>query len=96
MKPLHTGLSLSTTVAVFYSLCALAEVAFPDAFTALMNAIFHNVDFGKIISSQTYTWVQFFSALIVLAAWAFAAGAFYAWIYNVFAETRFTRIVPRH
>ncbi|MBK4734642.1 DUF5676 family membrane protein [Noviherbaspirillum pedocola] len=85
MKPLRTGLALSATVALFYSLCTLVEVALPNQFMNFMNALFHGLDFSKLVSSEPYHWASFIYALIVMAVWAFAAGAFFAFIHNTLA-----------
>jgi hypothetical protein len=83
MKPLTTGLVLSLTVTVFYSLCALVWVALPDQFMDLMNAMFHGLDFRRLVTGQPYTWSSFLYSIIAFAVWFFLAGVFFAWFYNM-------------
>jgi hypothetical protein len=82
MKPLQTGLALSVTVALFYSLCTLAEVLWPAPFIAFMNSLFHGMDFRPLQTVELHAWRSYFYALGVMALWAFAAGAFFASVHN--------------
>ena len=91
MKPLQTGLALSVTVAVFYSLCALAEVLWPAQFMGFMNALFHGMDFRPLQTAELHPWRDYFYALVVMVLWAFAIGSFFAWIQNAFAHLHFHR-----
>ena len=88
MKPLQTGLALSATVALFYTLCTVVEVMWPDQIMGFMNALFHGLDFRKLITSETYDWSSFFYALVLMAVWAFALGSFFALIHNALSEAR--------
>jgi hypothetical protein len=88
MKPLRTGLALSVTVALFYSLCTLVEVAMPSQFMNFMNALFHGLDFSKLASSEPYRWTSFLYALLVMAIWAFAAGTCFAVIHDMLSGAR--------
>lgn len=88
MKPLQTGTALAATVAVFYSLCALIEVLLPTQFMAFMNALFHGMDFRLLQASQPHPWSDFFYAVITLAIWAFAFGAFFAAVHNALERVR--------
>jgi len=89
MKPLQTGLALSVTVAIFYSLCTLIEVFLPEQFMGFMNALFHGLDFRMLRTPEPYRWQAFFYALIVMAVWAFAVGAFFAWLHNKISNFRY-------
>ncbi len=82
MKPLTTGLVLSLTATVFYSLCALLWVELPDQFMGLMNAMFHGLDFRRLVTAQPYTWSSFLYSIIAFAIWFFFVGVFFAWLYN--------------
>lgn len=95
MKPLQTGLALSVTIAIFYSLCTLVEVLWPEQFIAFMNALFHGLDFRKLFTSEPYSWSSFFYALVILAMWGFAIGAFFAWFHNTLSGLRLHH-VARH
>ena len=96
MKPLRTGLALAATVALFYSLCTLAEVAFPNQFMNFMNALFHGLDFSRLVSSEPYRWASFIYALVVMAIWTFAAGAFFAIIHNALSSARHRMHLMQH
>lgn len=82
MKPLHTGLALSVTVSMFYSLCALIEVLWPAQFMGFMNALFHGMDFRVLRTVPMHPWRDYFYALVVMALWAFSIGAFFASLHN--------------
>ena len=88
MKPLRTGLALSATVALFYTLCTAVEVTWPDQFMGFMNALFHGLDFRKLLTTETYEWASFVYALVVLAVWGFGIGAFFGWIHNALSSAR--------
>lgn len=83
MKPLRCASALAVTIAVFYSLCFLVEVLFPEQFMRFMNALFHGLDFGMLAKPESPDVPGFFSALAVLLVWGFAVGAFFAWLFNI-------------
>lgn len=83
MNPLRTGITLSLTLLVFYSLCTVIAVVWPSPFMEFMNALFHGLDFRKLLSMAPYTWAAFFYSLVVFALWGFAVGAFFAWLHNI-------------
>ena len=93
MKPLQTGLALSITVAVFYSLCTLVEMLWPVQFIGFMNALFHGMDFRPLQTIELHPWRQYFYALCVMALWAFATGAFFAAVHNALAHFHIHRPV---
>lgn len=95
MKPLQTGLALSVTVAVFYSLCTLVEALWPAQFMGFMNALFHGMDFHRLQTVELHPWRDYLYALGVMALWAFAMGAFFATVHNAFANVHLHRPV-RH
>lgn len=82
MTPLRTGIALAITVGLFYALCALAWVIAPGPFLSLMNALFHGMDFSSMVQPRPFALLAFLVALIVLSAWAFFMGAFFAWLLN--------------
>ena len=88
MKPLQTGLALSATVVFFYTLCTVVEVTWPDQFMGFMNALFHGLDFRKLITSDAYDLSSFFYALVLMAIWAFALGSIFALIHNALSGVR--------
>jgi hypothetical protein len=93
MKPIQTGLALSVTVAVFYSLCALVEVLWPAQFMGFMNALFHGMDFRLLQTVEANPWRDYFYALVVMALWAFAMGAFFATVHRALAHLHLQRPV---
>jgi ABC-type phosphate/phosphonate transport system permease subunit len=95
MKPLQTGLALSMTVALFYSLCTLVEVVWPAQFMDFMNALFHGMDFRALQTAALHPWRDYFYALVVMALWAFAIGAFFAFLHNALERLHWHRPV-RH
>jgi len=95
MKPLQTGLALSVTVAVFYSLCAFVEMLWPAQFMGFMNALFHGMDFRLQYTTELHPWRDYFYAVSVMALWAFALGAFFATVHNGLARSHVHRQV-RH
>jgi hypothetical protein len=88
MKPWSTGLALSATAALFYSVCTLVEVAWPRQFMEFMNALFHGLDFSKLATPEAYDWISFIYALVVISLWAFAIGAFFAFVQNALSGAR--------
>jgi hypothetical protein len=82
MNPLRTGIALAITVALFYALCTAAWAMAPGPFLALMNNLFHGLDFSPLVQSQPFAFSGFVGPLLVLVVWALGAGAFFAWISN--------------
>ena len=80
MTPIRAGTSLAITVAVFYSACALIWALAPQASLSWMNSLFHGLDFTAMMRPRAFTWGGFLSAIVVLAIWGFALGAFYHWL----------------
>lgn len=93
MKPLQTGLALSVTIAIFYSFCTLIEVLFPEQFMNFMNSLFHGLDFRMLRSTETNLWADYAYALVVMAAWGFAIGAFFAWLHNTLGKSHYHGVV---
>ena len=89
IAPLRTGAAFAITVAVFYALCGLAWAAAPGPFLSLMNSLFHGMDFTGMVRPGPFDWSGFVIALLLLSAWAWLAGAFFAWTHN-----RLTLIPP--
>lgn len=93
MKPIQTGLTLSVTIAIFYSLCMLVEVIWPEQFMGFMNALFHGLDFRILQSLEPYRWQAYFYALVVIALWGFGIGAFFAWLHNMIGRFHYRSAV---
>ncbi len=83
---LRTGVSLAVTVAVFYALCTLAWLAAPGPFLGFMNNLFHRIDFSPLLKPAPFSWGGFIQALLVMSAWAFLAGTFFAWVHRRLAR----------
>jgi hypothetical protein len=86
MNPLRTGIALAITVALFYALCTVAWALAPETFLALMNNLFHGLDFSSLVQARPFTFSGFVVPLLVLSAWALGAGAFFAWLSNRLAR----------
>lgn len=66
---LRTGIALAITVGVFYALCALVWALAPGPLVALMNNLFHGLDFSSMVRLRPLAWPGFIAALVVLSAW---------------------------
>jgi hypothetical protein len=86
MNPVRTGLTLAITVGLFYALCTIVWALAPGPFLGFMKNLFHGLDFSPMVQAQPFAWTGFVSALLVLSAWAFFAGAFFAWLSNRLAR----------
>lgn len=75
MSPVRAGCALALTVVLFYSLCTLAAMLWPNAFAGFVGDLFHGMDFSRLASEPGYSWSSYFSAVWVMALWAFAIGA---------------------
>ncbi len=79
---LRTGTAVGITVAVFYGLCTLIWVVAPGPSISFMNSLFHGMDFTSMVRPGPFDWGGFLVALLLLSAWAWVAGAFFAWIHS--------------
>jgi hypothetical protein len=82
MKPLRTGLTLAITVGLFYALCTLAWAFAPGPFLGFMNNLFHGMDFSGMVQPRPFAFPGFLASFLVLSAWAFLAGMFFAWLHT--------------
>ena len=82
VSPWRTGSALAITVGLFYALCTLAWVVAPGPFLNFMNNLFHGMDFSGLVQPYPFAWLGFLTALLVLSAWAFFAGTFFAWLHH--------------
>jgi hypothetical protein len=78
--PLHAGIALAVTIALFYALCALVWALAPGPFLVFMNDLFHGMDFSTMVKPQPFAWSGFGVALLVLCVWALLAGTFFKWL----------------
>ena len=58
-------------------------------FLSFMNSLFHGMDFTSMVRPGPFDWGGFAIVLLLLSAWAWLAGAFFAWTHN-----RLTLIPP--
>lgn len=82
MTHLKTGAALAATVVLFYALCTLLWLSFPEPFLVFMNALFHGLDFRRLQAEWAISWWSLIYPAVVLAVWLFAAGAFFSWIHK--------------
>ena len=82
-KPSIGGFTLSLTVGVGYTLCALAVALFPGASYSFLSSLFHG---GNVSSLEpqvgAFSFESYFVSLVVLMVWGFAVGSFYSWLHK--------------
>ena len=84
LRPLLVGTSLAVTVAIGYTLCTAAWAIWNEAALDFLNALFHGLDFRKILlPHREYGLWLFAYPLVVVSIWAFLVGALYSVINNV-------------
>lgn len=88
MRPVRTGCAFALTVVLFYSLCTLAAVLWPNAFMGFVGNLFHGADFSRLMSERGDAWSSYFGAVWIMALWAFAFGATFTWLASRFNGRR--------
>ena len=84
LRPVIVGTALAATVAIAYTLCAAAWAISNEAALDFLNALFHGLDFRKLLlPHREYGLWLFLYPLLVLPVWAFFVGALYAVIHNL-------------
>ena len=84
-KPLTVASTFSLTVGLGYTICAIAFALFPSLAVNFTTNLFHGLNFSTMQSdSGGFSFGSYFVALIVMMVWAFAMGAIYSSIYNLF------------
>jgi hypothetical protein len=82
-KPSTTSLSLGSTTAIMYTLCALAFAIFPGAISWFVNSIAHGVNLKALeIGAVPFTFGDYFVGLISLTAYTMITGYVYGAIKN--------------
>lgn len=81
IAPMKSGLAFALTIAISYSLCALAYVLSPERAIDLLNAMFHGLDFHKLGTPMSFSFGMFMYPLVVFTIWAFVTGTIFAWLY---------------
>lgn len=77
-----TGLALSITTGVIYSLCAFFIVLAPTGAIKFFNYWFHGIDLSKILVIPSITLGKFIVGLITIMLFGYLTGVLYAWLYN--------------
>ena len=82
------GFAAAATFSVFYAVCALAVVLFPDGTIGFFNTWFHGLDVSllKPPGGRPLTLIQFFYGLVGVAVVSFAFAATLAGVYNLFVR----------
>jgi hypothetical protein len=83
-NPWRTGASLSLTLTITYTVCALGYALAPERGIDFLNALFHGLDFRRLQTPTPFTFLMFVYPLFVFVVWGFVVGALYAWIHAVF------------
>lgn len=84
MHPWKTGAALALTLAISYTVCAALYALWPERGIDFLNALFHGLDFHKLGTPMTFTFLMFLYPLVVFVIWGFAVGALFAWLHNLF------------
>lgn len=58
----------------------LTAPMFPVLVVVYIRLAHHGMDFSRLMPEQGYNWRSFFSAAWIMALWAFAMGATFAWL----------------
>lgn len=78
--PWKTGVSLSLTMAISYTVCAILYGLWPQQGVDFLNALFHGLDFRRLASPLPFTPGVFIYPLVVLVVWGFVVGTVFAWL----------------
>lgn len=96
--PWKTGLSLSLLMVVSYTVCAVLYGLRPEEGINFLNALFHGLDFRRLVVPAPFSLSGFLYPLLVLAVWGFFAGSLFAWLDNLLQglgrATRSKRLKP--
>jgi len=77
------GGALAITLAVLYTICAVAFVLWPEATLSFFNVWLHGVDLTLLRTvARVFSWSVFAYGLVGLAASLLLAGALFALCYN--------------
>ena len=83
MNPWKTGVTLAVTFAIAYTVCAVVYALAPERGIDFLNALFHGLDFRKLVTAGPFTFLMFAYPLFVFVVWGFLIGALYAWLHNL-------------
>lgn len=82
-SPTRTGIALSLTMLVSYTVCTALYAVFPRQGIDFLNALFHGLDFGKLASPLPFTLSMYLVSVGALAVWGFAVGTIFGWLRNL-------------
>ncbi len=96
-KPKTKALAAGLSVAILYSLCALAFVLFPGLTTGFLNTVNHGINLQSLdIGKIPFTFGEFFIGLIYITLYAMVAGYIYGAINNVLQRKEDEHIEVTH
>lgn len=82
-NPLRTGVAVSLTIVIAYTVCAALFAMWPERGVDFLNALFHGLDFHKLEPSIPFTFQMFLYPLVVFLIWGFVVGALFGWFHNL-------------
>jgi hypothetical protein len=83
LRPLALGWAFALTIAIMYTICAMAWVIWQEPALDLLNALFHGLDFRRLqLPGSRFSFVAFVYPLAVMSAWGFTTGALLGVICN--------------
>lgn len=83
LRPLALGLTLALTIAIMYTACAVLWLIWREPALDFLNALFHGLDFRKLLApGRGFGVGTFVYPLVVLSAWGFLTGALFGAIGN--------------
>jgi hypothetical protein len=84
-SPFAIGFAFAATIAVMYTVCAMAWMIWQEPALDFLNALFHGLDFRRLqIPQNRFSFATFFYALFVLSTWGFVTGTLFGTIVNRF------------
>ena len=85
LNPFTTGIAAAITLAVLYSLCALAFGLFPDGTLAFVDAWFHGLDLSRLQPEGGELWTawDFAYGLLGVSGTGLVAGFVFATVSNL-------------
>lgn len=85
-NPARTGIALSLTLLITYSVCSALYALWPEQGIDLFNAIFHGLDFRRLGVPMPFTFPMFLYPLVVIVIWGFVVGTLFAWLQKLVAS----------
>lgn len=85
LSPFALGLAFAFTIAIMYTICAMAWMIWREPALDFLNALFHGLDFRKLqIPQSRFSFATFVYPLLVMSAWGFVTGTLFGTIVNRF------------